>query len=77
MRVINILLTLKIYILLGKISFKFRQWWRDLLSFLRVRRFEGVITSAREEDIANSSIKSSEVALEFLKNEFQWRNEKA
>ena len=48
-----------------KISFKFRQWWRDLLSFLRVRRFKGVITNAREEDIANSSIKPSEEAKVF------------
>ena len=55
-----------------KISFKFRQRWRDLLSFLRVRRFEGVITNASEEDIAKSSFKSPEEALEFLRKEFQW-----
>ena len=58
-----------------KISFKFRQRWRDLLSFLRVRRFEGVITNASEEDIAKSSFKSQEEALEFLRKEFHWSDE--
>ena len=60
---------------MGKISFKFRQWWGELLSFLRLRRFEGIITNASAEDIAKdmakSNFKSPEEALEFLKTEGQ------
>ena len=60
---------------MGEISFKFRQWWGELLSFLRLRRFEGVITNASADDIAKdmakSNFKSPEEALEFLRKDAQ------